>query len=111
MADTVDSKSMAQVFQMAGGEWFAATSEDEALKAMAACYGYEETPEGIAAMKAEFEIEPGYPFALSDEDLEKKTIYVERDDDGFGETLSLHAYLDELVAENSIPCFFGCMEA
>lgn len=105
---------MAHVFKMNDEEWYAAETEEEAIRTMAADQGWDlavaeglhSVDEGVEGMRRVLEIQSGYPKVLSDEDLLKSTA---RKEVSFecGCDLTFRDRLDELVADGSTPCSFA----
>jgi hypothetical protein len=98
-----------KVFAMNDCDWYAAETLDDALRAMAELYCFPPTPEGIADMRKEYEVNE--PSELSAEAMARMT-FQEEDEDGSGaEMKSFRVKLDEMIAGGEeFPCFFASTE-
>lgn len=97
-----------KVFQMNDSDWYAAETAEEATREMALTLGYDATPESIAEMCKDCEVEP---LALDEAALDR--LRFREEDDETGETLwrSFRERLAKMTAEGApFPIFFASTE-
>jgi hypothetical protein len=99
-----------KIFTMNDCEWYAAENLEDALKAMTEEVGCETTPEGIAALREDSDVDD--PGEISDESMDNLTY---TDDSGLPEggiiKRTFREQLAKMIADGcKFPCFFATTE-
>ena len=98
-----------KIFRMNDCEWYAAETAEDALKAMADNLCFEVTPEGIAAMRKEYEV--GEPIELTELYLDRLRFNRTNEDGETEETCTYREQLASMIADGEdFPCFFASTE-
>jgi hypothetical protein len=90
------------------GEYFAAETAQRALEGMAELYCFGTTPEGIAALRREYEIADEFPHEVSEEDLDRLKVNIAEEGDE-NDCVTFRTYLAQIVADGDVPGPFSTM--
>jgi len=97
-----------KIFQMNDCDWYAGETAEDALRAMAENMCFETTPEGIAAMRKEYEVEP---VELDDTVLDSLTFM---DTDEQEKPIARRSFREQLALMieqgSDFPCMFASAE-
>jgi hypothetical protein len=99
-----------KIFAMNDCDWYAADTVEDALKAMAEEVGCETTPEGITAMREDFDVDD--PGEISDESMDV-LIYTDDSELPEGQIINrtFREQLAKMIADGcKFPCFFATTE-
>jgi hypothetical protein len=97
-----------KVFRMNACDWYAAATADDAIRAMAGWNGYPETPEGIALLCRDHEVQP---VELTDEEMNLTQFALIDGDEQYIGRISFRERLDEMLLDGEeFPTFFASTE-